>query len=58
VSLAIGFTLGGQIGGRAVDRIYHRLKKRNGGEGKPGQRLRGHSARTCAHPMPQSTSCR
>mgnify|MGYP000218072529 FL=1 len=35
ISLAIGFTIGGQVGGRSVDRIYRHLKNKNGGVGRP-----------------------
>lgn len=39
ISLALGYTIGGQIGGRTVDKIYRCLKTRNGGVGKPEFKL-------------------
>lgn len=39
ISLAIGFTLGGQIGGRLIDFIYKRLRDQNGGKGRPEFKL-------------------
>ncbi|CEH13727.1 Synaptic vesicle transporter SVOP and related transporters (major facilitator superfamily) [Ceraceosorus bombacis] len=39
IALAIGFTLGGQISGRAVDRIYRRLRDRAGGKGAPEMKI-------------------
>lgn len=39
ISLGLGFTFGGQIGGRLVDRIYKRLKDRNNGKGLPEHKL-------------------
>ncbi|KAK0560938.1 hypothetical protein OC861_006052 [Tilletia horrida] len=35
IALGLGFTTGGQIGGRLVDKVYRILKKRNNGVGKP-----------------------
>lgn len=39
ISLGLGFTLGGQIGGRGVDMIYKRFKAKNGGVGRPEYKL-------------------
>lgn len=39
LSLALGFTLGGQICGRYNDYLYKRLRARNGGIGKPEFKL-------------------
>lgn len=39
VSLFVGFTIGGQVGGRAMDFVYKRLKTRNGGKGQPEHKL-------------------
>ncbi|WFD32005.1 hypothetical protein MSPP1_003047 [Malassezia sp. CBS 17886] len=35
----VGFLVTGQIGGRMVDRVYRRLKEKNGGVGKPEYKL-------------------
>lgn len=40
ISLAIGFTIGGQAG-RIVDLIYRRLRAKNGGKGLPGEQKTG-----------------
>lgn len=39
ISLAIGFTVGGQIGGRMIDRFYKKLRDKNGGKGIPEFKL-------------------
>lgn len=39
ISLGIGMTIAGQAGGLLVDRIYRRLKAKNGGVGQPEYRL-------------------
>ncbi|KAK0527901.1 hypothetical protein OC835_004837 [Tilletia horrida] len=39
ISLGLGFTVGGQVGGRVVDRVYRNLKKKNGGVGRPEFKL-------------------
>ena len=39
ISMGLGFFLGGQIGARLTDRIYVRLKRKNGGVGKPEFRV-------------------
>jgi multidrug resistance protein len=39
ISLGLGFTAGGQIGGRVIDILYRRLKARNGGVGTPEHKL-------------------
>jgi multidrug resistance protein len=39
ISLAIGFTLGGQIGGRLIDRFYKALRAKNNGVGRPEFKL-------------------
>lgn len=39
VSLALGYTAGGQIGGRLMDKIYLYLRARNGGESVPEHKL-------------------
>ncbi|KAG2137917.1 MFS polyamine transporter [Suillus clintonianus] len=39
ISLGIGLTVGSQLNARAMDRIYVRLKSKNGGVGKPEFRL-------------------
>lgn len=39
ISLAVGFTLGGQIGGRVLDYFYRKLKRENNNQGKPEFKL-------------------
>ncbi|CAO1622617.1 unnamed protein product [Parajaminaea phylloscopi] len=39
LSLGIGFTLGGQTAGRVIDRVYGRLKAKNGGVGQPEMKM-------------------
>lgn len=39
ISLALGFTVGGQIGGRMIDRFYKKLRDKNGGKGIPEFKL-------------------
>ncbi|CEQ40474.1 SPOSA6832_02101 [Sporobolomyces salmonicolor] len=39
IAMALGFFLASQIGARALDVIYRKLKERYGGEGKPEYRL-------------------
>jgi hypothetical protein len=39
ISIAIGFTASGQIGGRIMDRIYRSLSKEAGGKGLPEFRI-------------------
>lgn len=39
IALGIAFTIGAQIGSRALDRSYSYLKKRNGGVGTPEMRF-------------------
>lgn len=39
ISLAVGFTLGGQVGGRLTDRFYRQLKEKHGGKGRPEFKL-------------------
>ncbi|KAN0062201.1 hypothetical protein ACQY0O_005381 [Thecaphora frezii] len=39
ISLGLGFTVGGQVGGRVVDRIYRRLRDQNSGVGMPEYKL-------------------
>lgn len=39
ISLALGFTCGGQIGGRMIDRYYKKLREQNGGKGIPEFKL-------------------
>lgn len=48
VSLALGFSLGGQIGGRLLDKIYVYLRARNGGKGIPEHKLPLSLAGGCA----------
>ena len=40
LAAGIGLTGASQINARMLDYIYHKLKERNGGEGKPEFRLR------------------
>ncbi|KAG6914330.1 hypothetical protein DXG01_000978 [Tephrocybe rancida] len=39
LAIALGSTVGGQIGARALNSVYRRLKARNGGVGTPEMRL-------------------
>lgn len=39
ISLALGFTIGGQAGGRLMDHIYRKLRARNGGHSIPEHKL-------------------
>ena len=39
ISLAFGFTFGGQLGGPMIDRIYRKLRQKNGGVGRPEFKL-------------------
>lgn len=39
ISLALGFTVGGQIGGRMIDRFYKKLREKNDGKGIPEFKL-------------------
>ncbi len=39
LSLALGYTVGGQLGGRALDARYRRAKEANGGVGTPEMKL-------------------
>ncbi|KDN41785.1 MFS general substrate transporter [Tilletiaria anomala UBC 951] len=50
-SLAVGFSLGGQIGGRLVDRIYRYFKEQNDGVGQPEFKLPLMMATSCILPV-------
>ncbi|CAD6957208.1 unnamed protein product [Tilletia controversa] len=39
IALGLGFTAGGQIGGRLVDKVYRILKRKNNGVGRPEFKL-------------------
>lgn len=39
IAFLVGFMLFGQVGGRAVDVIYRRLKEKHGGQGQPEYKL-------------------
>ncbi|PWN49960.1 MFS general substrate transporter [Violaceomyces palustris] len=39
ISLGLGFTLGGQVGGRVIDKVYKDLRSKNRGQGRPEFKL-------------------